>query len=176
MNDNDYAETLKAIQTATQMEIDGKQFYLKASSESTSDLGQKLLASLAKEEDYHRQKFEELYNDIRTKKAWPITEVQTDGGSNLRTIFARALKDQDSPKSTTSEMDAVQTAIDMEAKTLDYYRENGVAAKYDAEKEFYNALAGQEREHQLILLDYYEYLKNPAGWYTSKEHHSLDGG
>ncbi|GAH21770.1 unnamed protein product, partial [marine sediment metagenome] len=28
----------------------------------------------------------------------------------------------------------------------------------------------------LVLLDYYEYLKDPAGWFVRKEHPSLDGG
>jgi len=176
VNDYEYAEALKIIKTATQMEIDGKEFYRNASQKSSNELGKKLLRSLAEEEDYHRKKFDELYNQIRVKKAWPMTDVQTDGGSNLRTVFARALDKPASSSASKSELDAVQLAIDMETKTLDYYRTNGAAAKYDTEKEFYEKLAGQEKEHQLILLDYYEYLKDPSGWYTSKEHHSLDGG
>jgi len=176
VNDYEYDQTLKAIKTATQMEIDGKEFYHSASQKSSNELGKKLLISLSEEEDYHRKKFDELYNDIRVKKAWPKTNVHTDGGSNLRTVFANALDKPASSNASKSELDAVQLAIDMEAKTLDYYRTNGAAARYDAEKEFYHALAGQEREHQLILLDYYEYLKDPAGWYTNKEHPSLDGG
>ncbi|GAI26187.1 unnamed protein product, partial [marine sediment metagenome] len=42
--------------------------------------------------------------------------------------------------------------------------------------DFYETLAAEEREHHLILLDYYEYLKDPAGWFVKKEHPSLDGG
>ncbi|GAI01022.1 unnamed protein product, partial [marine sediment metagenome] len=45
-----------------------------------------------------------------------------------------------------------------------------------AEREFYEALAIQEKEHHLILLDYYEFLKNPAAWFVSKEHPSPDAG
>jgi hypothetical protein len=37
-------------------------------------------------------------------------------------------------------------------------------------------LAAQEGEHHLILLDYYEFLKDPAAWFVQKEHPSLDGG
>ena len=44
------------------------------------------------------------------------------------------------------------------------------------ERVFYQALSAQEKEHHLILLDYYEYLKDPAAWFVEKEHHSLDGG
>ena len=116
MNDYEYAETLKAIKTATQMEIEGKEFYRSASQNSSSELGKKLLRSLSEEEDYHRKKFDELYNEIRIKKAWPKTNVQTDGGSNLRTVFANALDKPAGTNTTKSELDAVQMAIDMEAK------------------------------------------------------------
>jgi len=33
-----------------------------------------------------------------------------------------------------------------------------------------------DRKIDIILLDYYEYLKDPAGWFTKKERPSLDGG
>ena len=58
-------KTLEALQIAIQMEIDGKEYYLKASQESSNELGKKLLQSLAAEEDIHRQKFEEIFNAIR---------------------------------------------------------------------------------------------------------------
>ena len=175
MNDYEYEEALKAIQLATQMEIDGKEFYKRAAQNSSNELGKKLYRSLAEEEDYHRKRFDEIYNSIRVKKAWPKSDVHTDGGSKLRTVFASAM-DKPAAETIQSEIDAVQTAINMEAKTLDLYRNSATAAKYSAEKQFYEALASQEREHQLILVDYYEYLKDPASWYTAKEHHSMDGG
>jgi len=37
-------------------------------------------------------------------------------------------------------------------------------------------VAAEEKEHYLILLDYYEFLKDPSGWFVGKEHPSLDGG
>ncbi len=64
-------KTLQALQTAIQMEIDGKELYLKASEKSHNELGKKLLQSLAAEEDTHRQKFEEIYGAIRSRKDWP---------------------------------------------------------------------------------------------------------
>lgn len=169
--------TLKALQAAIQMELDGQEFYLKASQASTSDLGAKLLRSLADEEDLHRQKFEEIYRSIQEKGDWPDVTFQPDGGQHLRTIFARATEAMSpAPIPQTTELDAVQMALDMESQTYDFYQERGEQAVYDAEKEFYQALAVQEREHQLVLLDYYEYLKDPAAWFVSKEHPSLDGG
>ena len=54
-------KTVKALQTAIQMEIDGKAYYLEASRKSGNEMGRKLLASLAAEEDIHRAVFEKIY-------------------------------------------------------------------------------------------------------------------
>ena len=150
-------KTLKALQIAIQMEIDGKKYYLKASQGSGNELGKKLLEALAAEEDIHRQKFEEIYNAIRGKKAWPITDFKPDGGQRLRTIFAATTEEMSTDiKTSAIELDAIQTAMDMENESYDFYKSQLGNARYDAERDFYEALAAEEREHHIILLDYYE--------------------
>ena len=169
--------TLEAIKIATSMEDEGKKYYLKTSQESSNALGKKLLHSLALEEDIHRQKFMEIYEAVRNKKGWPSTDFQPDGGKRLRTIFIGSAKKTDSnTKVPTTELDAVQIAIGMETKTFDFYKSQAQNATYDSEGDFYEVLAGEEREHHLILLDYYEYLKDPASWFVNQEHPTLDGG
>jgi len=170
-------KTLEALQIAIQMEINGKEYYVKASRISSNNLGKKLLASLAVEEDVHQQKFEGIYDAIRNKRAWPITNFKPDGGKKLRTIFARATQEIGSNIGVTaSELDAIRTAMDMENKTYDFYKNQGKSTTSDAARDFYETVAAEEREHHLVLLDYYEYLKDPAGWFVKKEHPSLDGG
>jgi rubrerythrin len=170
-------KTLGALQNAIQMEIDGKEFYLKASGASKNELGRKLLQSLADEEDEHRRVFEDIYKNISIKKGWPDKEFHPDGGRGLRTIFARALDEMDADiKAMPDDLDAVETAMAMENKTFDFYRSQSRKAAYNAERRFYEALASQEEEHHRVLLDYYEFLKNPAAWFVQKEHPSLDGG
>ncbi len=170
-------KTLKGLQIAIQMEIDGKEYYQKVGRESDNKLGRELFQSLAIEEDMHRQRFEEIYDAIRRKKAWPQTGFQPDRGKGLRTVFARAIGEMGSNiKAPATELDAIQTAMKMENKTHDFYKSQGKNAAYDGEIGFYEALAAQEREHHLVLLDYYEYLSDPAGWFVNKEHPSLDGG
>lgn len=170
-------KTLQALKIAVQMEIDGKEYYLKVSQNSTNQLGRELFQSLAAEEDIHRQKFEEIYDAIRKKKSWPKTDFQPNRGKKLRTIFARSLKELGSKlKAPATELDAIQLAIDKEIKSYDLYQSRSQSATFDTEKDFYEALAGEERGHELILTDYYEYLKNPPAFFVKKEHHSLDGG
>jgi rubrerythrin len=177
MMETEQDKALKALQISIQMELDGKQYYLKASQESGNELGKRLLQSLAAEEDVHRQKFEQIYNAIRNKKAWPATDFQPDGGKKLRTIFVQATGEIGSKiKAPATELDAVQTAMDMENETYDFYTRQAEQATYDTERDFYNTLASEEKEHHLVLLDYYQYLNDPAAWFVNKEHPSLDGG
>ena len=173
---NESKKTLEALRTAIQMEIDGKQFYLKASRESGNELGKELLRSLAGEEDLHRKKFEEIFENIRTKKSWLPVDFQPDMGKRLRTIFIRASEKIGSNlKALTTELEAVEIARGMEVKSYDFYKKQSKKAVFTAEKDFYNTIAAEEQGHQLVLQDYYEYLTNPAGWFVKKERPSLEG-
>jgi len=75
-----------------------------------------------------------------------------------------------------AELDAVKVAMKMENKTLDFYTKQAAKATGDTEKSFYKAIAAEEREHHMVLENYYEFLKDPAGYFVKTEHPSLDGG
>ena len=150
-------KTLEAITTSIRMEIDGKEFYIKARLASGNVLGRRLFQSLASEEDIHRQKFEKIYKAIQTKKAWPEVNL-TPHGQELKTLFAKASKQV---KAAKSELEAIQTAMNMENKTRDFYLERAGKASFEAEKQFYTILVGEESTHHALLLDYYEYLQDP---------------
>jgi rubrerythrin len=167
------SKTLEALQTAIKMEIDGKKYYQKMSQSSGNELGGRLFQSLAAEEDIHRKKFAEIYKNLQANKAWPKVEFTPHGGKELKTLFAIA---SENVKSTDSELAAIRTAMDMENKTHDFYQEQARLASFEAEKKYYSTLAGEESAHHAVLLDYFEYLRNPAGWFTMKERQSLDGG
>ena len=169
--------TLAALKTSVQMEVDGKEFYLQCSKTSTNDLGKKLLKKLAGEEDVHRKVFEGIYDNISAQKGWPESKIRKDVGRRLRTLFAEAMEAINKDTQTIpTELDAVQKAMDIENKTYDFYKKRSGMATYDGEKELYEEIAAQEKEHHRVLLDYFEFLKNPAAWFVQKEHTSVDGG
>jgi len=157
----EHEKTLKGLQVAVQMEIDGKEYYQKVSQSSNNQLGRELLQSLAA---------------IRDKRAWPKTDFQPDRGRRLKTIFAKSIKEIGPNIKAANEIDAIKTAMDMENKTYDFYKSQSQIATYDTERDFYENIAAEERGHYLVLNDYREYLSDPAGWFVKKEHPSLDGG
>ena len=177
MTTSEQSKMLQVINMAIEMELDGKECYLAASKDSTNEAGKKLLQSLAEEEDIHRLKFEELYNSILKGRGWPSMELQPDTTRNIRHTLVKTCQALGVDiYGTSSELDAVQVAIDKEKRSYDFYGNQARIAAYDIEKEFYTTLAREEREHELALLDYYDYLADPAGWFVKIEHTSLDGG
>jgi rubrerythrin len=170
--DKEHSRMLKAIETAMQMEKDGKQFYLEAAEVSSNDVGKSLFRKLASEEDIHLSNFVAIYDSIRADQGWPAIEFKA-GELKEETLFSKAEKNI---IATRGELEAVKQAMDMENKTVDYYVEQSGSVQYETAKKFYNLLAEEERKHHQMLLDYYEYVQDPAGWFTMKEHHSLDGG
>jgi len=174
--ENEQAKTIEALQFAIQMEIDGKEYYQKASEMSAIKLGKQLFQWLAAEEDKHRQRFEETYEAIKSKKAWPQIDIQPAKGERVGSLFSKALETADANiKEVPAELHAIDKAMDLENKTHSFYKLQGEKATYDAEREFYESLAAEERGHYLTLVDYREYLIDPAGWFRKVEHHSLDG-
>lgn len=170
-------KTLEALQFAIQMEIDGKQYYQKASRDSENKLGKDLFRWLAAEEDRHRQRFEEIYKAIKSKKAWSEVDIQPEKREKLSSLFSEALARADpNVKEVSAELGAIDKAMDLENKTHSFYKLEGEEATYDGERKFYESLAAEERGHYLALVDYREYLIDPAGWFRKAEHHSLDGG
>lgn len=175
--ENEQVKTLEGLQLAIQMEVDGKEYYQKASQESGNELGKQLFQWLSAEEDKHRQRFEAIYNAIKNKEAWPEVAIQSQRGEGLGTLFSKALETADANvKDVPAELHAIDRAMDIENKTHSFYKLQGEKAAYDAEKKFYESLAAEERGHYLTLVDYREYLIDPAGWFRKAEHHSLDGG
>ena len=175
--EGEHGKTLEAIQFAIQMEIDGKAYYQKASRETGNKVGRELFDWLAGEEDKHRQRFEDIYNTIKKQKAWPEVNIQPHRGDILKTLFSEAMRSVGSDvRAANAELDTIDKAMDMEKETEKFYSSRGEEAVYDAEKKLYASLAAEERGHYLALVDYREYLIDPAGWFRKAEHHSLDGG
>jgi rubrerythrin len=175
MASSEQAKIISALETSIRMEIDGKAFYLKASTDSTNAAGKKLLSQLAAEEDTHLALFEMIYETMRREKSWPDIEVKPS--ASRKTLFSVDASRATSTRPVlASEIEAVNTALGMETKSYDFYQTQMKTAGLSSETRFYRAVAEQERKHQLVLLDYLEFLQDPSAYFTRTEHHSLDGG
>ncbi len=174
--EKEQARVTEVLELALQMETDGQEFYLKAGQNSGNKLTRDLFERLAKEEDAHRKRFEQIYEAIKRERSWPDIELETDQGKGLRSLFAQATSELGKEiKVADSEFEALKVAMDMEQKSYDLYHRRIGETTSPVERRFYETLAGEERGHRLALSDAHEYLSDPAGWFTKAEHWSLDG-
>ena len=166
----------EALKTALQMEIEGKDFYQKSGDSSTNPLAKKLFLHLAEQEDVHYQKISEIFEAVTSRREWPEKETVLRHDTSLRSVFKEAIESMGKNASaSSSELAAMKTAMVMEDRSYSFYRSRGEEAASHAEKAFYQALTAEERVHYLTLVDSYDYLSDPQGWFTKSEHWGLDG-
>jgi len=169
-------KTTEALNKALQMEIEGQEFYDKAGKKSENPLAKKLFQHLVEQENVHIQRINDIFQDIKNRAGWPEKESTFKHQISLRGVFREAIENMTSEvKVSSSEIEALQTAMSMEDKSYSFYKSRDEEATSSAEKSFYQALTAEERDHYLTLLDSYEYLTDPEGWFTKTEHWGLDG-
>jgi len=169
-------KVLEALRMAMQMEKDGQTCYLEASRQSRNRLGKRLLKSIAAETDIHRQKFQKIYESVRARAGWPNVPLKLNTGTQLRADFEKTcVAIGTAVEAQPEELESLQTALTHKDRMYNFYVQQASRAASPAEGDLYGALAQEERAHYLVLLDYFEYLKDPAAWFTLKERHTLDG-
>lgn len=165
-----------ALETALQMEVEGKEFYQKTGQKSVNPLVQELFKYLAEQEDVHYRRVKEVYDAVKSGNKWPQKESTFQRPKSLQSVFKDAIERMGTHfEAPSSEIEALKIGMNMEDKNYSFYRNREEEAASLAEKAFYKALTGEERVHYLTLQSSHEYLLNPEGWFTMKERWSLDG-
>ncbi len=168
---------LDVLTFAIQMETDGKRYYEQAGKAAINKLGKEMYLWLAGQEEKHKIAFEAIYESMQKKAGWPAILFVHEKRSGLKTLFAEAIKAAaKGERGSPQEIDVIDKAKEMELKSRSFYEKQAAGAIAPSEKAFYVALAAEEQGHFLTLVDYKEYLIDPAGYFLKSEHHSLDGG
>jgi rubrerythrin len=168
---------VEALDFAIRFEREGKEFFEEAAKITNNSLGKDVFRTLAEEENVHMNKIMEVYQDLEKKGKWEERITVVGNPDRLKTVFAGAMEKIDKDiKVSTSDLEALKKAMELEQRGQKLY--NGLAEKAadPLEKRFHLTLATEERGHFLLILDSYDYLSDPSGWFAQKERSLLDGG
>ena len=174
----DTQKRMETLKKALAIELQEKGYYLKAAEKAANPVAKQLFERLAVEEDEHAKKFHAIEAELSKGKDWPRTiEAPSSAAAHLKAVVAAFGKGAApaTVKVSRTELDAMTEAMGKELQAYDMYRTRAAETDSQWEKKFYTTLAGEERVHHLALLDSYEYLTDPAGWYTVKEKWTLEG-
>ncbi len=137
-----------ALGEAVKFESDGRDFYLRASSEARNPMAKAVLEALAEDEKDHVRRVREIYEELKDKPGWPEVTAMVARHSGVVDAFevaAGELGGRVSPDATAAE--ALRVAAEMERKGLAFYRERLGKASCDAEAAFYRKLVEEEEVH-----------------------------
>jgi len=141
---------------AIKAELDEKSFYEKAREESGNSIGKALFARLAKEEDFHAAKAEEIGEFLKRGENPLAIEESFDRGLRIGAIFARVgLEDS---HNSEAELGGIESALKMEGKSRRLYGDLSDRASKDSEKRFFRALMQEEQVHYDALIRYKQFL------------------
>jgi len=174
--DENNQERIKALEMALNNELREKEFYLKNARRTSNALGKAMFETIAAEEDEHYQRLLELHQTLEKEGKWPETLPLKVRDTKVRDVLKKVVESIDTDsKADTSDLEAVEIAIDFESKGEAFYGKLEKLTENAQEKRFFKLLASMEREHRLSLEDTYEFFKDPEGWYRLREGHTLDG-
>jgi rubrerythrin len=160
------------VDTARKTEMDGRKFYADIAARSANPLAKRMFESLAEAEEKHLEFIEAL-----AKGEFAAGPYNQDLSRRLATVFS-SLSDgiKSQAKSTEDDIAALDVGIEMEDKSMAFYREWSEKASDEGVRKFCDRLRAEEEDHWRILQSTREYLGETGNWFMVQEGWSFDGG
>ena len=167
---------IKAIIVALENELRERDFYLAQSKKTDNPVGKKMFLQLAAEEDEHYRRLQIIHQELSRQGKWPETVSSVVGSSNIVETFRKiASLAEKTPKASRDDIEALNIAIQFEAKGYSFYTGLSNMAETAAEKGFFKLLASVEWGHLLSLKDTMLFYESPEDWLAKTEKPQLEG-
>ncbi len=165
---------LEALERALGFEDDGVSYYEAAMGKAGNDMARDVLKVLRDEEVKHKLMISEIHAVVSKEAAWTAEPPKPAPMPSFVSVF-RQKGGRMPKKAASSDVAALEHALDIEARGRTMYEELAKAAATEPERRFYEMLGAEERTHLTIIEDSLEYLADPEGWYGTHERSGLDG-
>ena len=166
-------EAIKALKTAIEVEDNGLVTFLKFARRTKDITGKNMFIRLAMDELEHRQILEKQLNKILEGGTWEAVEVPTSEIEQLRPAI-REKQQRTRGESGLAEMDALNTALDLEKKAAAFFREKAEIIEEPEAKDLFVRLAEWEDAHYEIIQAELDSIKGTGFWFGIPEF-QMDG-
>jgi rubrerythrin len=166
---------LQALKDAVQMELEGREFYLKAAATVKSPGVRQVLEYLAESEKYHIDKLNEIYQSLQRDPAWTEGMAAFAPPHHEPFVCVLAMTKENQASGGQDELQVLRTGIKMEECSIDYYTKLARESTNPLARRFFMSVAHEERGHYLSLVDMHNYLTLPEDWFYIKQMSHVDG-
>ena len=164
------------INQAMQMEIAGRQLYLKAQELVSDPKGKNMFAQIAKDEIDHMKVLEALYTSLQKENKWLSYEeaLKYDMSAAPRTKFfidEEEIKRRLGPNPT--EFDALKVSMDGEQRAIEHYHRAMSLAEDPKAKDVFKFIKEMEESHNKIL-KWEHYALSRSGYWCDMAEFSVE--
>lgn len=149
----DEAPAVRILKAAVAMEAEGKEIFERASLSMTRQRSRDMFRSLATQEQVHLEVLSHELGRLEKGLAWaPLSSAKARSARvGKAPVFRDRAVKRLTPASDAGELEVIDLGIEVEKKSIEYYREAGLKSEDAAARGIFNWLVGQEAGHLTIL-------------------------
>jgi rubrerythrin len=167
----DLTAALSVLREAIRNELDGETMYMQAAERTGDELGKSMFRSFAREEEQHLHILQVQYATVNESGEWADVDAARKEPRDPKLILfpAEEGKVKEIIPEGTSDLEALQIALDFEQRAVRMYEEAASETEDSTAQSFYRELAEWEQTHYDILDNSYDFLANKGEWYFQEQ-------
>jgi rubrerythrin len=164
----------EAFQTALDFEQKGHKIYEETSNKTQNPIVAKTFRYLADQELIHIEEIKEYIEKLNNGHE---IELKGDTLEDTKKFFITTVKEfKEKTELSNDDIKAHETALELEQSAYDFYKEQLNNTKDEELKKFFKWLMEQENAHYEFVQKTYDFIKDPAAFYSEEEAWIADGG
>jgi len=161
-------EAMKILKTAIEIEEHGEATFLRLAKETQDATGKRMFERLADDEKEHKRILMEQMSAITKDGSWRSIHIPKTVVEKVAPTV-RAKQQRTKGEAALGEIDALNTALDLERKASDFFREKAKQIDAPEAKALFIRLAEWEDAHFELIQSELDSLKNTGLWFGIPE-------
>jgi len=168
MMKNQKDKLIDILRTGIEIEDNGLMTYLKFARQTKDETGKNIFIQLAMDEHEHHILLEKQLYKLSEGNKWQTIDIPK---SEIEKITPAIREKQKRTKGASGlgEIDALNTAKDLEKKSANFYREQAESADEPEAKSLFSRLAEWEDSHFDLIQAELDVIQNTGFWYDIPE-------
>lgn len=170
---SEQATAVKALKTAIEIEENGLDAFLKYARQTKDVTGKNMFIRLAMDENEHRRIIEKQLNNLMEGKPLKLVEI---GKSEIEEVLPKIREKQQRTRGESGllEVDALNTALDLERKAAKFFRDQAAIVNDSEVKAMFIRLAEWEDAHFDLIQAELDSIQGTGFWFGIPEF-QMDG-
>jgi rubrerythrin len=166
-------EHMEILRGAIGMEVEGERFFSKAALRMKYPQSKDMFISLAKQERRHIKVLEEELRRLERGDGW-VSPSSVKGSVDPEDSIFKTVEASKGPLDPKAgELEVIKFGMEVEKKSVEYYRRAGAEILDSKAREVFNWLVGEEAGHLTILAAEFD-VRSRSGFYFDMPEFSLE--